>query len=41
MTELAGELDAHITVDEFHTLNRCLDDVTAEAVTEYGRLREV
>jgi|SRR5579859_3029142 len=40
VTELAFELDAHITVDEFHTLNRCLDDAIARAVTEYERLRE-
>src|SRR6185369_7645579 len=40
VTELAFELDAHITVDEFHTLNRCLDEAIAQAVTEYGRLRE-
>jgi signal transduction histidine kinase len=40
VTELAFELDAQITIDEFHTLNRCLDDAIAKAVTEYGRLRE-
>lgn len=40
VTELAFELDANITVDEFHTLNRCLDDAIAQAVTEYSRLRE-
>jgi signal transduction histidine kinase len=40
ITELADELDAPITVDEFHTLNRCLDNAIAEAVTEYTRLRE-
>jgi len=40
VTELAFDLDAKITVDEFHTLNRCLDDATADAVTEYARLRE-
>jgi signal transduction histidine kinase len=40
VTELADETDEPITVDEFHTLNRCLDDATAEAVTEYTRLRE-
>ena len=37
VTELASETKAEITTDEFHTLNRCLDNVTAEAVTEYGR----
>ena len=41
VTELAFELDAKITVDEFHTLNRCLDNAIAEAVTEYGRMREL
>jgi signal transduction histidine kinase len=40
VTELAFECDAKITVDEFHTLNRCLDNAIAEAVTEYGRMRE-
>ncbi|MGO8994586.1 MAG: sensor histidine kinase [Polyangiaceae bacterium] len=40
ITELAEELDAKITTDEFHTLNMCLDNAIAEAVTEYGRLRE-
>lgn len=40
VTELASELKVDITVDEFHTLNRCLDHVTAQAVTEYGRQRE-
>lgn len=39
VTELADELHVPITVDEFHTFNRCLDDATAEAVTEYTRLR--
>src|SRR5579859_5594155 len=38
VTELAFELNAPITVDEFNRLNRCLDDATAMAVTEYGRL---
>ena len=40
LTELAQETDAAITTDEFHTLNRCLDDAIAQAVTEYTRLRE-
>jgi signal transduction histidine kinase len=40
ITELAGEIDAPITINEFHTLNRCLDNAIAEAVTEYTRLRE-
>ncbi len=31
VTELAFELNAKISVDEFHTLNRCLDDATASS----------
>ena len=41
VTELAVELDAPITADEFRTLNRCLDEAMAEAVTEFGRQREL
>lgn len=37
ITELAGEIDAPVSMDDFHTLNRCLDDAIAGAVTEYGR----
>ena len=37
---LAEETDAPITTGEFHTLNRCLDDAIAQAVTEYLRRRE-
>ena len=37
ITELALELNAPISVDEFQTLNACLDDAIASAVTEYGR----
>jgi hypothetical protein len=40
ITELALELDAHITVDEFRTLNGCLDNAIAQAVTEFSRLHE-
>jgi signal transduction histidine kinase len=40
ITELATETKASITSDEFHTLNRCLDDAIAQAVTEYVRQRE-
>jgi signal transduction histidine kinase len=40
VTELAVETSAPITVEEFHILNRCIDDAIAEAVTEYGRQRE-
>ena len=39
ITELAVELDAPISADDFRTLNRCLDDAIAGAVTEYGRER--
>jgi signal transduction histidine kinase len=40
VTELASETRAPITVEEFRTLNRCIDDAIAEAVTEYSRQRE-
>jgi hypothetical protein len=40
VTELAEEMNAPITVDEFRTLNRCLDDAIAEAVTAYSTQRE-
>ena len=39
ITELAVELNAPISTDDFRTLNRCLDDAIAGAVTEYGRGR--
>ena len=38
ITALAVEENAPITVEEFQTLNRCLDTAIAEAVTEHGRL---
>jgi signal transduction histidine kinase len=38
ITELAIEQQAPITVEEFHTLNRCLDSAIAEAVTEHARV---
>ena len=37
ITELAVELNAAITTEDFRTLNHCLDDAIAGAVTEYGR----
>jgi signal transduction histidine kinase len=40
ITELAVEVEASISTKEFRILNLCLDDAIAEAVTEYGRLRE-
>ena len=39
ITELAVEMDIPISTDDFRTLNRCLDDAIASAVTEYGRER--
>ena len=39
VTELAVELNAPISTEDFRTLNRCLDDAIAGAVTEYGRER--
>jgi signal transduction histidine kinase len=38
ITEIAVEQHAPITVEEFHTLNRCLDTAIAEAVMEHARL---
>jgi signal transduction histidine kinase len=37
ITALAVEQHAPISVEEFHTLNRCLDTAIAEAVTEHAR----
>ena len=37
ITELAVEKSAPISPNDFGTLNRCLDDAIAGAVTEYGR----
>jgi signal transduction histidine kinase len=37
ITALAVEQRAPISVEEFHTLNRCLDTAIAEAVTEHAR----
>jgi signal transduction histidine kinase len=39
ITDLALELNAPINTDDFRTLNRCLDDAIAGAVTEFGRGR--
>ena len=38
VTELAQETESPVTVDEFHTLNRLLDDSIAAAVSSYVRL---
>jgi signal transduction histidine kinase len=40
ITELAIEQDAPITTSEFRTLNRCLDNAIADAVTEFGHQRD-
>lgn len=37
ITELAKESNAAITLDEFRTLNRLLDNAIAGAVSSYGR----
>jgi signal transduction histidine kinase len=39
VTDLAYELDAPFQVGEFRTLNRCLDNAIAEAVTEFSYQR--
>jgi hypothetical protein len=36
VTDLAMETSAPISTDDFRTLNRCLDDAIAGAVTQYG-----
>lgn len=41
ITDLAVERDAPFTIDEFRTLNRCLDNAIADAVTEFSFQREV
>jgi signal transduction histidine kinase len=41
VTELAIDLDVGIDTEDFHTLNRCLDNAIASAVTEYSRQRDV
>lgn len=40
ITDLAVEMNAPIDASDFRTLNRCLDDAIAGAVTEYGRERD-
>ncbi len=40
ITELAVERSAPISAADFCTLNRCLDEAIAGAVTEYGRERD-
>ena len=41
VTELASEEGTDISAFEFGILNRCLDDAIAEAVTSFGRARQV
>jgi hypothetical protein len=40
VTDLAVKKRAAITTDEFRTLNRCLDEAIADAVTAFGDERE-
>jgi signal transduction histidine kinase len=40
LTELAHERGETISVDEFHTFNRCLDNAMADAVTAFSHLRD-
>jgi signal transduction histidine kinase len=40
VTDVAEEYGAEITVDEFQTFNACLDEATAQAVTEYQEERD-
>lgn len=40
VTELAAERDAPVTVEEFHTFNRLLDNAIADAVASYGHHRD-
>ena len=41
ITDLAVERDAPFSVDQFRTLNRCLDNAIADAVTEFSAHREM
>jgi signal transduction histidine kinase len=41
ITGLAEERDAPFSIGEFRTLNRCLDNAIAEAVTEFSSQRDV
>jgi signal transduction histidine kinase len=40
ITDVAFERDAPFSVDEFRTLNRCLDNAIADAVTEFSFQRD-
>jgi signal transduction histidine kinase len=41
ITDLAVERDAPFEIDEFRTLNRCLDNAIADAVTEFSYQKEL
>ena len=41
ITDLAFERDVSIGIDEFRTLNRCLDNAIAGAVTEFAHQRDL
>jgi signal transduction histidine kinase len=41
VTELAMERGTELSTGEFNTLNRCLDNAIADAVTEFGRERDI
>ena len=41
ITDLAFERDAPFAVDEFRTLNRCLDNAIADAVLEFSSQRDI
>jgi signal transduction histidine kinase len=40
ITDLAFERDAPFAIEEFRTLNRCLDNAIADAVSEFSRQRD-
>jgi hypothetical protein len=40
VTELAVEQESVISTDEFRTLNRCLDNAIADAVTSFARAHQ-
>lgn len=40
VTDLAFERDAPFSIDEYRTLNRCLDNTIADAVTEFSSERD-
>lgn len=41
VTDLAIEMEAPISNEDFRTFNRCLDEAIADAVTEFARLHDV